>query len=306
METYVTLDEAARLEEIEYESMKKRIQRSSSKYTIKTEIPEMGGKDRVLILVDSLSRKAQEAYRQMQELTKEPEQKDVEPEREEPWYISVDPEWYIENFPEQYYKAVELGNIIRQFLDYDENNRSRYAEEFARQYLGKGQRTLYRYMKYYVEANAWAIKKSKEDGKNYDYFKVLCLCRKPKQTDAFPSFTPEVKQLIKNIWFNKDFAANRGTREMLYDKLQEMARLNKWEKIPSYQSVARYINYLMNDEDMYNAWCLASYGIRDYKNRRMLKGKRETTTIHVIQILQAEANRCTRYYNFTGHGDCSG
>lgn len=289
METYVTLDEAARLEGIKYDSLAHKVIRNKDgKIITKTEKSESGGKDRVLILVDSLSRKAQEAYRQMQELTKDPEREDIEQERKEPWYVSVDPEWYIENFPEQYYKAVELGNIIRQFLDYDENNRSRYAEEFARQYLGKGQRTLYRYMKYYVEANAWAIKKSKEDGKNYDYFKVLCLCRKPKQTDAFPSFTPEVKQLIKNIWFNKDFAANRGTREMLYDKLQEMARLNKWEKIPSYQSVARYINYLMNDEDMYNAWCLASYGIRDYKNRRMLKGVRDTTSLQVMEIVQGD------------------
>lgn len=285
MEEYVTLDEAARLEEVEYESMKKRIQRTNGKYIAKTIKDGNVGRDAVYVKISTLSRKAQESYRHMQEMTTKPAD---EPPKEEPWYVGTDPEWYMENFEEQYYKAVELGNIIRQFLDYDENNRSRYAEEFAQKYLGKGQRTLYRYMKSYVEASAWAIRKGKEDGKNYDYFKVLCLCRKPKPTDEFPSFTPEVKQLIKNIWFNKDFATNRGTREMLYDKLQEMARLNKWEKIPSYQSVARYINYLMNDEDMYNAWCLASYGIRNYKNRRMLKGVRDTTALQVMEIVQGD------------------
>lgn len=290
MEAYVTLDEAARLEEVQYKTFAKRLDRGGS-YLIKTEKSETGGKERVLVAVGSLSRKAQEAYRrlgEMQELTRMPETETAAPVKEEPWYVTVDLDWYIENFPEQYYRAVELGNIIRKFLDYDENNRSAYAEEFARQYLGKGQRTLYRYMKYYVEANAWAIRKAKEDGRNHDYFKVLCLCRKPKQTDAFPSFTPEVKQLIKNIWFNRDFAANRGTREMLYEKLQEMAKLNGWEKIPSYQSVTRYINYLMEDEDMYNAWCLASYGIRDYKNRRMLKGVRDTTSLQVMEIVQGD------------------
>ena len=285
MEEYVTLDEAARLEEVEYESMKKRIQRTNGKYIAKTIKDGNVGRDAVYVKISTLSRKAQESYRHMQEMTTKPAD---EPPKEEPWYVGTDPEWYMENFEEQYYKAVELGNIIRQFLDYDENNRSRYAEEFAQKYLGKGQRTLYRYMKSYVEASAWAIRKGKEDGKNYDYFKVLCLCRKPKPTDEFPSFTPEVKQLIKNIWFNKDFATNRGTREMLYDKLQEMARLNKWEKIPSYQSVARYINYLMNDADMYNAWCLASYGIRDYKNRRMLKGVRDTKSLQVMEIVQGD------------------
>ena len=233
MEAYVTLEEAARLESIEYESMKKRVQRSE-KYITKTVKDGTVGRDSVYVRLDSLSRKAQEAYNQMQELcsTVEADQEQI---REEPWYVTVDPEWYMETYPENYYKAVELGNVIRQFLDYDENNRSRYAEEFAQKYLGKGQRTLYRYMKAYVEASAWAIKKGKEDNKNYDYYKVFSLCRKPKQADMFPSFTPEVKQLIKNIWFNKEFATNRGTREMLYDKLKQMAALNKWEKIPSYQ-----------------------------------------------------------------------
>lgn len=288
MEAYVTLDEAARLEGIKYNSIvQKVIRNKDGKIATKSEKSEAGGKDRVLISVDSLSRKAQESYHQMQELCSAVEA-DQEQASEVPWYVTVDPEWYMETYPETYYKAVELGNVIRQFLDYDENDRSKRAEEFAQQHLGKGQRTLYRYMKAYVEASAWAIKKGKEDGKNYDYYKVLSLCRKPKQADMFPSFTPEVKQLIKNIWFNKEFATNRGTREMLYDKLQQMAALNKWEKIPSYQSVTRYINYLMNDEDMYNAWCLASYGIRDYKNRRMLKGVRDTKSLQVMEIVQGD------------------
>lgn len=290
MEVYVTLDEAARLEGISYKAFAKRLDRGKE-YLIQNEKSETGGKDRVMVAVSSLSRKAQDAYRRLQELQKPDipaEEEDAGQPREAPWYISVNQGWYIQNFPDQYYKAVELGGVIRKFLDYDEKNRSSYAEEFAQKYLGKGQRTLYRYMKYYVEANAWAVMKSKEDGKNYDYFKVLCLCRKPKQTDMFPSFTPEVKQLIKNIWFNRDFAANQGTREMLYEKLQEIARLNRWEKIPSYQSVARYINHLMDDEGMYNAWCLASCGLREYKNRRMLKGVRDTKSLQVMEIVQGD------------------
>lgn len=296
MEIYVTLEEAARLEGISYSTLRQRTLRDTAgKFRTKTEKSETGGKDKVLVAVSSLSTKAQKSHEQLQQMQEgvsielgKADAGQADAAKEEPWYISVNLDWYIENFPEQYYKAVELGNIIRQFLDYDEKNRSRYAEEFARQYLGKGQRTLYRYMKYYVEANAWAIVKSKEDGRNHDYFKVLCLCRKPKQTDLFPSFTPEVKQLIKNIWFNKDFAANRGTREMLYEKLQEMARLNRWEKIPSYQSVARYINYLMQDEAMESAWKLASLGTREWKNRNMLKGVRDTKALQVMEIVQGD------------------
>lgn len=42
---------------------------------------------------------------------------------------------------------MELGNVVRKFLQYDEGDRTKYAEEFAQKYLGKGQRTLYRYTK---------------------------------------------------------------------------------------------------------------------------------------------------------------
>lgn len=76
----------------------------------------------------------------------------------------------------------------------------------------------------YLEASAWADKLEKEDGAGREFFKVLCLCRKPKETGCFPSIKPEVKQVIKNIWFNEDFARNQGTREMLYEKLTAMGR----------------------------------------------------------------------------------
>ena len=176
-----------------------------------------------------------------------PDKKEDEQKPEVPWYVNTDVDWYIENYKERYYKAVELGNVVRKFLQYDEGDRTKYAEEFAQKYLGKGQRTLYRYTKAYLEASAWADKLEKEDGAGREFFKVLCLCRKPKETGCFPSIKPEVKQVIKNIWFNEDFARNQGTREMLYEKLTAIANINKWEKIPSYQTVTRYISYLMED-----------------------------------------------------------
>lgn len=185
-------------------------------------------------------------------------------------------------------EPVELGNVVRKFLQYDEGDRTKYAEEFAQKYLGKGQRTLYRYTKAYLEASAWADKLEKEDGAGREFFKVLCLCRKPKETGCFPSIKPEVKQVIKNIWFNEDFARNQGTREMLYEKLTAIANINKWEKIPSYQTVTRYISYLMEDEGMRNAWFLASRGTREYKNKVMVKGSRDTKGLQVMQIVMGD------------------
>ncbi len=290
-ESYVTLGEAAELEGIGYETMKKKVQRNQKQYCARQEKREDGGKDVVLVAVSSLSKQARNAWRErekLKSLTEGSPEAEAPKEAEAPWYVNTDVDWYIENYKERYYEGVELGNVVRRFLQYDEGDRTQYAEDFAREYLGKGARTLYRYTKAYLEASAWADRLRKEDGAGYEFFKVLCLCRKPKETGTFPSFTPEVKQCIKNIWFNKEFAANLGTKEMLYSRLQAVARLNGWEKIPSYQSVTRYISHLMEDEGMRNAWFLASKGEREYRNKVMVKGSRDTKGLKVMQIVMGD------------------
>ena len=289
---YILLGEAAELERVKYNTMVKRVLRKQESFVTKTEKSENGGKDVVLVAVSSLSKQARNAWKEREKLksfTEEfPDKKEDEQKPEVPWYVNTDVDWYIENYKERYYKAVELGNVVRKFLQYDEGDRTKYAEEFAQKYLGKGQRTLYRYTKAYLEASAWADKLEKEDGAGREFFKVLCLCRKPKETGCFPSIKPEVKQVIKNIWFNEDFARNQGTREMLYEKLTAIANINKWEKIPSYQTVTRYISYLMEDEGMRNAWFLASRGTREYKNKVMVKGSRDTKGLQVMQIVMGD------------------
>lgn len=185
-EVYVTLGEAAELERVKYNTMVKRVLRKQESFVTKTEKSENGGKDVVLVAVSSLSKQARNAWKEREKLksfTEEfPDKKEDEQKPEVPWYVNTDVDWYIENYKERYYKAVELGNVVRKFLQYDEGDRTKYAEEFAQKYLGKGQRTLYRYTKAYLEASAWADKLEKEDGAGREFFKVLCLCRKPKET----------------------------------------------------------------------------------------------------------------------------
>lgn len=291
--------------------MARRTQRKKDAFVTKTEKSETGGRDVVLVAVSSLSKQARNAWKEREKLKSFTEgvpegQEAAEQKPEVPWYVNMDIDWYIENYKERYYKAVELGNVVRKFLQYDEGDRTKYAEEFAQKHLGKGQRTLYRYTKAYLEASAWADKLQKEDGAGYEFFKVLCLCRKPKETGCFPSIKPEVKQVIKNIWFNEDFARNQGTREMLYEKLTAIANINltagmsEWEKIPSYQTVVRYINYLMEDENMRNAYFLASRGSREYKNKVMVKGSRDTKGLQVMQIVMGDEHTfdCWVSYDF--------
>ena len=169
-ETYVTLTEAAELESIKRSSMRSRLMRDKDAFVTKTEKSGTGGKDIVLVAVSKPARNAWKERERLKAMAETPQETAENVKRDIPWYVSVDLDWYIENYKERYYQAVELGNVIRRFLQYDEGDRTKYAEEYARQYLQKGQRTLYRYVKAYLEASAWADKLQKEDGSGYDHF----------------------------------------------------------------------------------------------------------------------------------------
>lgn len=301
-EGYVTLNEAAELENVCYESMKKKVQRNPDKYCAKQEKREIGGKDIVLVAVSSLSRQARAAWKEREKLkafTEEVSEEEKPDSGEVPWYVNEDIDWFQEKHKTEWYKAMELGNIVREFLQYSEKGRTEYADTFAQERIGKGSRTLYRYVKAYQEASAWAYRLSQQDGANYDYLKVLALCRKPKESGTFPSFAPEVKQAVKNIWFNKEFASNRGTRELLYEHLQTLAGLNGWQRIPSYQSVARYINHLMENEGMKNAWYLMSHEEREYKNKVMGKALMDTTVLKPMEVWMGDEHTFDCWVSYT-------
>lgn len=211
-ERYVTLNEAAKLEGVGYDTMQKRVKRTPEKYHVTMNQREEGGKELVMVAVSSLSKKARVTWKEREKLKEVAGNPVLEAEEkaEAPWYVGEDIDWYMEQHRDEWYKAMELGNIVREFLKYDERGRTEFAESFAQERLGKGKRTLYRYAKSYAEAEAWADRMHKDDGGNYDFYKVLCLCRKPKEAGTFPSFTPEVRQAIKNIWFNPDFCTESG------------------------------------------------------------------------------------------------
>ena len=289
-EVYVTLEEAAELEGIAYVSMQTKIYRNDLGFKTKKEKSVTGGKDKIMVALSSLSKKARMTWKEREKLKALAviEGDDPEIPDNRPWYTTMDVDWYVENFSDKWYKAMELGNVVREALDYKGKNKTAFMDELAKERLGKKGRSLYHMVENYLEALAWADKMHKQDGGDYEFFTVLALCRKPKDTGTFPGIQPVVKQVIKNIWFNEGFAANHSTKQMLYEKLQAVARVNKWDKIPSYQSVVRYINYLMEDEGMKNAWYLAAQGEREYKNKRMVKGERNTDDLRVMEVVMGD------------------
>ena len=143
--------EAADLEVTDYEIIKKRVQRNPENISLKRKT-ECGGKDLSMIALSSLSKKAVAAYKERQKLAEVPavfgmEEVAMSGESEMPWYVNEDVDYFMEQHKTEWYKAMELGNIIREFLDYDSAGRTEFAEHFAQERLGKGKRTLYRYAK---------------------------------------------------------------------------------------------------------------------------------------------------------------
>lgn len=297
-EVFVTIEEAADMEGIKYNTLIQRIKRNPLNFRTKTEPNPSGGKPRVLISLSSLSKKARRAYKETQCI----EGGDVVIEErtasnEIPWYIDIDLDGYIKKFGKRYYEAIELAKSIQEFLNYADEDRTGFAEEFAAR-LGMSQRTLYRHSQAYLEASAWAMKLSKQDGKNYDYLKILALCRKPKDTFTFPSLSAEVKTFIENLWFDKRFAANKGTIDMLYTKLRQVASTNAWD-YPSYPTVARYIGYLMEVKRYKNAHFLAENGTRAYLNKKMRKASQDLQSVPVMGLVQGDGHTFDFWVQYT-------
>ena len=281
-DVFITMKEAAEFEGVKYGTFAQRIARNPKQYKTRTQPQENGGKEQVLVSVDSLTAKGRKAWRAAQKI----DGRDVVIEKRTesaPWYVGVDLNHYTEQHKKAFYEAVELAARVQDFIDYDGPDRTAYAERYALG-LGVSLPTLYRYVDNILKANAWALKMEKEDGQSRDYFRALSLCRKPKATATFPSLTDEQKALIQNIWFDRRFAANLGTIEMLYEKFEEVAEGRGWENYPSIKTVARYIKHLMDSRGGESARYLAANGSREWKNKKMLKGKRDATSLKVMEL----------------------
>lgn len=282
-DVFIGLKEAAEFEGVKYNTLVQRIKRNPKQYKTKTQPQEGGGKEQVLIAVSSLSPKGRKAWRAAQKV----DGRDVVIEKRTesaPWYVGVDLNHYTEQNKKAFYEAVELAARVQDFIDYDGPDRTAYAERYALG-LGVSLPTLYRYVENVLKASAWALKMEKEDGQNRDYFRALALCRKPREKASFPSLTDEQKALIENIWFDRRFAANLGTIEMLYEKFEEVGQGRSWESYPSIKTVARYIKHLMDKPGAESARYLAANGVREWKNKKMLKGRRDATSLKVMEYV---------------------
>ena len=283
-DVFITVKEAADFEGIKYNTLIQRITRNPKEYKTKAQPNDAGGRDQVTVSIASLSPKARKAYRAAQKVDGGDVIIEQRAEQATPWYLGVDLNHYIKGHKKAFYEAVDLAARVQDFIDYDGPDRTAYAERFA---LGVGVSTptLYRYVGNILEANAWALKLEREDVQNREYFRALSLCRKPKETATFPSLTDEQRAVIENIWFDRRFASNLGTIEMLYEKFEEIAEGRGWDGYPSIKTVARYIKHIMDARGAESARYLAANGTREWKNKKMLKARRDATSLSVMEYV---------------------
>lgn len=294
---FITLDEAATLEGIKYKTMNQRIKRNPEQYITKSHAREGGGKAQVMVSLASLSAKARRAHRAAQRV----DGLDVIIERRteaRPWYVDADLNHYTAAHETEFRSAFQLAAQVQAFMDYTGPDKTAQAEQTART-LGVSLPTLYRYTRGLLEANAWALRKEKEDGQGRDYFRALALCRKPKEGGTFPSLTLEQKAVIENIWFDKEFANNLGTVELLYDTFRREAGRRGWPGYPSYKTVTRYVRHLMEQPGAESAHYLAANGLREWKNKKQIKGKRDATTLEVMEYVVADAHTFDVWVSYT-------
>ena len=86
---------------------------------------------------------------------------------------------------------------------------------------------------------------------------------------------------------------------MLYEKLTAIAKINGWTELPSYQTVTRYISYMMEDENLKNAWYLAARGDREYKNKVMVKAERNTIDLKVMELVMGDEHTFDCWVSWT-------
>lgn len=287
-ETYIPIEKAAVLEGIEYHTLYRKIQRSES-YATKTIPAENGGKDRVMVALASLSTKAIRTYQVKQEIEVKSfidEVESTDGDEDEAWYVGADLNKYMKKYSDKFYKSVEMANRIREYLEFKGDDKTQYTEDYARK-LGMSGRNFRRKVDKYLEGCAWAIEMTEHDGKNYDFYKILALCPRPRERKQI-ALTDEMRAIIENIWFDKTFAANHRKQTKLYVIFQKVAESKGWILLPSYPTVNRYINDLMRKFS--NEHVLADQGIRELKRTKMIKRRRNTAMLKVMELVQGDAH----------------
>ena len=86
---------------------------------------------------------------------------------------------------------------------------------------------------------------------------------------------------------------------MLYEAFQQQGAARGWESVPSCKTVGRYVRHLMELPAAESARYLAANGLREWKNKKEVKGKRDSSTLEVMEYLVADAHTFDVWVSYT-------
>ena len=298
MSIWIPLSEAADLEGITYDTIKKQCQRMV--FVSKTEPNPNGGKANVLVDLESLSDHAQQLYwRREREQDYKRRAKWMHENEVEPWYYDVDVGWFLKRYHDEYMLAASLSQEIEKYYLERQLHRKRTTEftnDFAVNRMNMSSRQFHRYLKRYTDAQEWAHTKESDTGQNFDYFKVLSLCEPPR-IGMGQKLTPEMKAIIENIWASEKYQKNNCSIKLLYDQFCERLSNKDAEYVPSYNTVKRYCDEINSRN--YNIKTYLKHGVDGFRNRVMMKRQRNTKGLSVLQCVQGDAHTLDCWCSYT-------
>ncbi|OQB15737.1 MAG: Integrase core domain protein [Firmicutes bacterium ADurb.Bin193] len=287
---WVSLAEASRLEGQEYDSFKKTLQRNPYTYETKTEPAEKGGKEQMFIAVASLSVKAQQKYKREQQKLRREELR-AEGAFDDyldnaPWYVGVDFSAYVKKYQQQFFAASEIAKAVERYQEEKGScNRMELVKELAER-IGKSDKSFYRYIKRWCEGAFWADEMLAQTGENYEYYKILACANEPKVFGK-PALTEDMQREIAKIASSELYLKNNQSVMMLYEDFCRICGANSW-KNPSYNTVLRYVKELSSEYK--DALALIKNGVRDFRNKNMMKRHRNNKALQVMELVMADGH----------------
>lgn len=288
-EVWLSLDDAAELEQMPYETLRSKIRFETGSFEVRNVPNANGGHNLVQVALSSLSPGAQARYkRRLADRERREAIKRRLEGKERPWYADIDIGWYLSTYKQEYMEKISLCSELEKYIKLRPQHHkcaTEFLEEFAREHLGVSAKQMYRYLQRYDEGCMWGKLAESEDGRGHEYFRILALCKPPKK-GRHTKLTPEIAALIENIWASEEFHRNRQSVKMLYDEV--CSRLAGAEWIPSYNTVKRYVDGLYAKYS--GAAALLKDGERQWKNTTMMKKRRDTGKLRVMELWQGDAH----------------
>lgn len=289
-EIWVSLDEAALLEQTDYDTMQKRIWRDSdsshsmrepmARYRVKTESRGSdGGRELVFVELRSLSHEAQARYKYKKDWEKRKAKYESE---DEPWYVGMKLDAYLHEYSSEFYAKtalrVEIEKYFKLIRDMPRGGGTEFSMEYAKS-LGIGYKQLRRYILRYREAEYFA----ERDGA--EFYKTLSLC-KPPQKGKGVKLTDEMKAQLENLWTNPLYHENLQPFQALYEEF--CGFYCKGEYIPSYQTCKRYIDSIVYGRS--DVSTLLKDGYQGFRNKGMIKATRDIKSLRVMDLIMGDAH----------------